>query len=297
MGLVAGPTLAVKVRAACAELGIDSSLTVPVALKACNEAMGIEASGPLLAQADELVHQLGLAFDPPLTQSAPAPRPPHKQRKRPPMPALVVFDLDFTLWKPELYQLSSGPPFKVSSDGCVVTSRGERLDLFPAARTALGELADAGVPVAIASRASEVEWAQQIMRLMRVDKKRTMADVIGSSPVVIQGGSKVRHLKHIASESGVPLRDMVFFDNERNNIQEVEKIGPTCVYCPRGLTDAVYREGIDVHVVNRASDSLAADGSRRRSGSRREDAEDDVGASTRSRSNRKKDRGKGGRRR
>ena len=101
------------------------------------------------------------------------------------LPAMVVFDLDFTLWKPELYQLQSGPPFKASNDGCVLTRRGERLDLFPAARTALGELADARVPVAIASRAGEREWALKIMRLMRVDKRRTMADVVGSAPVVM----------------------------------------------------------------------------------------------------------------
>ena len=164
-----------------------------------------------------------------------------------------VFDLDFTLWKPELYQLSSGSPFKVSSDGCVITARGERLELFPAARTALCELADAGVPVAIASRAGEVAWAEEILRLMRVDKKRTMADVIGSAPVVIQGGSKTRHLKHIAAESGVPLREMLFFDNERTNIQEVEKIGPTCVYCPRGLTDDVFRAGLESHASARAA--------------------------------------------
>ena len=37
--LVAGPTLAVKVRAACEQLGIAAGgLTVPAALKACNEA-------------------------------------------------------------------------------------------------------------------------------------------------------------------------------------------------------------------------------------------------------------------
>ena len=124
-----------------------------------------------------------------------------------------------------------------------------------------------------------------------------MADVIGSSPVVIQGGSKVKHLRHIASESGVSLRDMVFFDNERNNIQEVEKVGPTCVYCPRGLTEQVYREGISVHVANRAGSSPAVEGGGRRGGTgRRKDADDETAAS-RSRANRKKDRGKGGRRR
>ena len=294
--LVAGPTLAVKVRAACTQLGIaETELTVPAALVLCNEAMGIDASGPLLAQADELVNQLGLSFDTLVPQSAPAPPP--RQREQPPMPKLVVFDLDFTLWKPELYQLSSGSPFKASSDGCVVTSRSERLDLFPAARTALRQLADAGVPVAIASRASEVAWAQEIMRLLRVDKGRTVADVIGSSPVVIQGGSQVKHLKHIASESGVPLREMLFFDNERTNIAEVEKIGPTCIYCPRGMTDKLFGEGVSVHVANRASTRLAAAASgsgRSRRGSRRENADEDAEVS---RPRRKKDRGSKGRRR
>jgi hypothetical protein len=146
--LVAGPTLAVKVRAACEQLGIaEGGLTVPSALKACNAAMGIEASGPLLAQADELVHQLGIGIDTLVPQPAPAapvapPKadlaaldarvaaalqlpPPPRPRELPAMPKLVVFDLDFTLWRPELYQLSSGSPFKACSDGAVVTSRGE----------------------------------------------------------------------------------------------------------------------------------------------------------------------------
>ena len=185
---------------------------------------------------------------------------------------MVVFDLDFTLWHPELYQLSSGPPFTTAADGCVLTARGERLDLFPAARSALVELADTGVPVAIASRASDREvlralpqlsrpprrtltrvtasqtqWALEIMRLLRVDDARTVADVVGDAPVVIRSGSKVGHFKTIAHESGVPLREMLFFDNERGNIQEVSKLGVTCVYCPRGLKDGVFRDGLAEH--------------------------------------------------
>ena len=177
----------------------------------------------------------------------------------------------------------------------MLTSRGERLELFPAARAALCTLADAGVPVAIASRASEVTWAHEIMRLLRVDDRRTVADVVGSAPVVIQGGSKTAHLRHIASESGVPLRDMLFFDNERTNIAQVEKIGPTCVYCPRGMTDKLFNEGVSVHVANRASSSIqrpaagaAANGSgrsRKGAGIRREEGVEVGGR-------RKKDRSK-----
>ena len=256
---LAGITLAVKLRTACRELGVDSTMPIHQQLRACNEAMGLQPSGTLLAQADELAVQLGLTFDaPPQPASTASPQPastasPQPASTAPPpprdpmLPKMAVFDLDYTLWHPELYQLSSGPPFMTAADGCVLTARGERLELFPAARSALCELADAGVPIAIASRASEREWAMEIMRLLRVDEKRTLSEIVGDSPVVIQGGSKVKHLRHVAAESGVPLHEMIFFDNERTNIQEVEKIGPTCVYCPRGFKDGVYQDGMAAH--------------------------------------------------
>ena len=128
---LAGTTLAVKVREACAQLGVDSTaLTVPAALKACNEAMGIESRGTLLAQADELVTQLGLKFDetPPGASTRSPPPPP---RRDPKLPRMVVFDLDFTLWHPELYQLSSGPPFTTSADGCAQLQSCRRRRLSP----------------------------------------------------------------------------------------------------------------------------------------------------------------------
>ena len=180
----AGVTFAVKVKAACAQLDIDiSGLDMPAALNAANEALGIDSQGTLLAQADALGSNSACGsrahrswrFQ---VKSA-------QQRKCDPnMPQLVCFDLDFTLWQPELYQLSSGSPFKGCKDGSVLTARGERLDLFPAARAALAELDDAGVPIAIASRASEVSWAMEIMRLLRVDKKRTMATSLGPAVVI-----------------------------------------------------------------------------------------------------------------
>ena len=127
----AGPTLAVKVRAACKELAIsDGSLSVSEALRACNDAMGLEASGGLLAQADELVTQLGLNFGPPPPPLPPppppsppppvaGPRPASRQSASPAAqwPSMVVFDLDFTLWQPELYQLAGGSPFRRAGSG------------------------------------------------------------------------------------------------------------------------------------------------------------------------------------
>ena len=61
---VASVPLAVKVGVICDQLGIDDAgLTVPAALKACNAAMGIGQTGPLIGQTDALVEQLGLSFD------------------------------------------------------------------------------------------------------------------------------------------------------------------------------------------------------------------------------------------
>ena len=58
-----GVTVAVKLRAACEQLGIDAAgLTLPAALHACNTAMGMEQSGPLIAQTDALIEQLGLGL-------------------------------------------------------------------------------------------------------------------------------------------------------------------------------------------------------------------------------------------
>jgi magnesium-dependent phosphatase 1 len=243
------PTLSAKVRAACTELAVEAStLTVPAALAKCNEVMGLKASGTLIAQADALIAQLGISFEE-SAAVAPAAAPASSPPAVPLRPGLVVFDLDFTLWRPELYELRGGPPFKESEHGGVVTSKGESLDLFPAARTALRRLASEGVPVAIASRASRVAWALEVMDLIRVDGKRTVTDVVGTSPIVIQPGSKTKHLKHISAETGVPLENMVFYDNEWSNINDVERMGgPTCVYCPRGMTEQVFKEGLEKHV-------------------------------------------------
>ena len=284
---LAGPPLIVKLRAVCSELDVASTgLSVAEATTLATQAIGMEVEGSTLSeQVDFLATQLGITFE--VSDSQPA--PPRKPPQRPShLPAMVVFDLDFTLWRPELYQLSSGPPFTVSSDGCVITRRGERMELFPAARKSLRELADNNVPIAIASRAGEVEWAEEIMRLMRVDEKRTMADVIGEAPVVIQGGSKTRHLKHIAHLSGVALRDMLFFDNERTNIQEVDKLGVTCVHCPRGMTDDVFRDGIALHQ-QRVSEARSAKGGSSKS---RRDEDDDERPRAKAK---KKERRKGGR--
>ena len=108
-------------------------------------------------------------------------------------------------------------------------------------------LTDAIGPVAVARRTLLVAWARELMCMIKVDSKRTVADVIGTMPVEIFAGSKRAHFLEIHEKTNIPLPAMLFFDNERGNIEQVSQMGPTCVYCPQGMTEAVFREGLKRH--------------------------------------------------
>lgn len=160
------------------------------------------------------------------------------------LPRLIVFDLDYTLWRPELCHLDFPiTPLTSLPSGGVMTASKQRIDLFPAARRALRQLADADVVVAVASRTHLGELAHELLQTIRVDDKRTMTDCI-TGPVLIKNVSKANHFKQMQHVIGVPLQSMLFYDNEAHNIKDCEKLGIACVYCPKGLTDDVFHEGL-----------------------------------------------------
>lgn len=133
----------------------------------------------------------------------------------PPLPSLIVFDLDFTLWQRPRFR--KGPPFEPIDGGAagVRDAGGATLYLYPAAKRALVCLADAGVPVAVASRTHREGWARQWLEMLTVDDAgRTVQDVIDPLPVLVQDGPKSGHLQRISEMSGVPLSKMLFFDDD-----------------------------------------------------------------------------------
>jgi hypothetical protein len=52
----------------------------------------------------------------------------------------------------------------------------------------------------------------------------------------IYKGSKSGHLKTISDKTGVPLKEMIFFDNQMNNCNAVAGVGVTVMYTPDGVT-------------------------------------------------------------
>ncbi|KAF4131298.1 Acid Phosphatase [Phytophthora infestans] len=67
-------------------------------------------------------------------------RPHAAFRKWDHIPRLVVFDLDFTLWFPEMYELWGAPFKKNPKTGVVTDCKGEQVHFFGAVHTVLSIL-------------------------------------------------------------------------------------------------------------------------------------------------------------
>lgn len=107
-------------------------------------------------------------------------------------PKLIVFDLDNTMWTPELYQLKRTP--KADRD----------IYLFPGTKAALHELATLPewreTAVAFASRTNKVTWAEDLITRFEVADGVTMASLAKYKE--IYPGSKRKHFENLKRDSG-----------------------------------------------------------------------------------------------
>ncbi len=158
-------------------------------------------------------------------------------------PQLAVFDLDDTLWTPEMWLLS-GPPFTKDSSGRVFDRNRQHVYLFPEAQEILKEI-HPSVKIGYASRTEYPDWAMECLRLIHVFEKTTMLDIMHIAE--IYPTDKIKHFKNIQKKTGIPFEEMVFFDNEYRNIEDVSKLGVHCVYTPEGLNWKYWQSGLKMY--------------------------------------------------
>ena len=142
-----------------------------------------------------------------------------------------------------------GSPFSVVKDGEELRSvSGERVHLLGDVRSIIHELGTdrrwKDTVVAVASRCDEPAWARECLSKFSVGGGLSLKDVM-SGPDEIYKGSKADHLRTISRKTGVPLGEMVFFDNEPGNCQIVSGVGVTAVYTPEGLTRKLFQQAMD----------------------------------------------------
>ncbi|XP_031217098.1 magnesium-dependent phosphatase 1 isoform X1 [Mastomys coucha] len=152
------------------------------------------------------------------------------------LPKLAVFDLDYTLW-PFWVDTHVDPPFHKSSDGTVRDRRGQNIQLYPEVPEVLRRLQSLGVPVAAASRTSEIHGANQLLELFDLGKYFTHRE--------IYPGSKVMHFERLHHKTGVPFSQMIFFDDENRNIIDVSKLGVTCIHIQSGVSLQTLTQGLE----------------------------------------------------
>ena len=146
---------------------------------------------------------------------------------------LVVFDLDFTLWDAGgTWCDHLSPPFKICSKG-VSDNQGRIVNLYSDAMEIFQAIEDNDIPMAIASRTEEPEWARHLLDLLGIRKKFKYEEIFPDS--------KITHFNNLHEKSGIPFKKMIFFDDESRNIKEVGNLGVRCHLLNEGINLKEFR--------------------------------------------------------
>jgi len=163
------------------------------------------------------------------------------EKADPHLPTMIVFDLDDCLWTPEMHELSGKPSIPVEGPldpldveksalgtiGMRVRSRGmwdgnedECVRLFHGARLALRELAlnpkYRGIKLAAASSSLEPSYSHTCLQGIEVVPGLTLRDMFTYDEIGRSGKlspRKTTHFRELQKDSGVPYKEMLFFDD------------------------------------------------------------------------------------
>lgn len=147
------------------------------------------------------------------------------------LPELIVFDLDNTLWSPELYQLR-----KLQRSNMYPIAHKD-VKLFPAAWNVIQHIrADpdgnfVNTKFAVASRTKSVDWAHDLLKQFELEDFFHYVEIFP--------GDKKQHFYNLKRQSGVDFDRMLFFDDSRDgkfgNCEPVSELGVLSVHCPDGI--------------------------------------------------------------
>ncbi|KAH9811895.1 magnesium-dependent phosphatase-1 [Melampsora americana] len=150
-----------------------------------------------------------------------------------PLPKLVAFDLDYTLW-PCWVDTHIHPPLRpTTKPGELVDKAGRKLSFFSDVPRILTKLQSAGVKIAACSRTHRPDIAHQALSEIKLsrnpdsssdDEQELIRSIEFFDNLQIYPGSKLIHFRTIQTELKIEFDQILFFDDESRNI-EVERLG------------------------------------------------------------------------
>lgn len=166
------------------------------------------------------------------------------------LPKLIAFDLDGTVWTPDMYQLwGGGAPFTYNdSNNQLIDKKGNTVRLLGISDTIMHDLKSTSVLseiiVAWVSCTDEPVWANECMnKFLTNPGRKPIATAADTSQIFT--ANKQNHFRNLKKEyPHIEYKDMLFFDNEYGNIRDVKKLGVHCVHCENGLTAEVWRSAL-----------------------------------------------------
>jgi magnesium-dependent phosphatase 1 len=145
---------------------------------------------------------------------------------------LVVFDLDFTLWDCGGTWCDHTNPPDYRQNGMIRDNDGRKIRLYDDVLEILAQLDDQQISMAVASRTSAPGWADELMELFDIKKYFQHFE--------IYPGSKIRHFRSLQEKTGLKYNEMIFFDDEYRNIEEVGQLGVRTVFVEKGINKYVF---------------------------------------------------------
>ncbi|KAK5739157.1 hypothetical protein LTR17_005458 [Elasticomyces elasticus] len=167
-----------------------------------------------------------------------------------PLPKLIVFDLDYTLW-PAWCDTHVSPPLKPSKDGglTIRDARGSSWGFYSDVASLLASIRQAGITIGAASRTHTPDIARDMLKMLTVpatesDGPRTKS-IDMFEYMEIYPGTKTTHFQHLHKMTGIAYEEMLFFDDESRN-KNVETLGVVMQLVRDGVTRQEVDRGVEL---------------------------------------------------
>ncbi|KAL4821912.1 magnesium-dependent phosphatase-1 [Aspergillus spinulosporus] len=171
-----------------------------------------------------------------------------------PLPKLIAFDLDYTLW-PFWVDTHVTPPIKARDNNSRCTDKwNESFAFYPHVNSILTSCKSRGIPLALASRTHAPDLARDMLKQLHIipnfsdnpsaSKARTVRALDYFDYIQIFPATKTQHFSRIHQASGIAYEDMLFFDDEARNRNVETELGVTFLLVRDGMTRDEVDKGV-----------------------------------------------------